>query len=436
MSAATSGTITQSSIRRVLIAGFSLVILFLVAAGSVGLRNLAAIRANAAELLHEQAVTMDLLNEVRRQQRAINAVYQKFDRRPDSIDREEVLEQLEASDHVIERIAVGSAGQPDQQLWTTLVHSSTRFSEEAKRLLEMKSGPYEPSEKLFEYHQSVLNQVGKLVELGAEKSEQVRARLDSTSSRLTRETGLLLGGGLLLAMLGAFYTMRVTTSFARRMEWQASELGRVSWQMLANQESVARRFSHELHDELGQSLTAVKANLAALDMDRNGRDAKVDDCRKLLDEALSNVREMSQLLRPTILDDFGLSPSLRWLCDGFTQRTRIAVDFHSKVHDRLTDEIETHLFRLAQEALTNVARHSGATKVTLRLDRDGDHVRLRVADNGNGLPEPEPQGRRGMGLVGMRARARSAGGELHISSQPGHGVTIEAIFPFRERKEA
>lgn len=436
MSVATAGTITQSSIRRVLIAGFGLVILFLVAAGSVGLRNLAAIRANAAELLREQALTMDLLNEVRRQQRAINAVYQKFDKRPDSIDREEVLEQLEASDHVIEHIAVGSAGQPDQQLWTTLVKSSTLFSDETKRLLEMKSGPYEPSEKLFEYHQSVLNQVGKLVELGTEKSAQVRARLDETSNRLTRETGLLLGGGLFLAMLGAFYTMRVTTSLARRMEWQASELSRVSWQMLANQESVARRFSHELHDELGQSLTAVKANLAALDMDRNGRDAKVDDCRKLLDDALSNVREMSQLLRPTILDDFGLSASLKWLCDGFTQRTHITVDFRSGVQGRLADEIETHLFRLAQEALTNVARHSQASKVTVDLERDGDRVRLRVADNGQGLPEPEPGGRRGMGLVGMRARARSVGGELDISSQPGAGVTITAVFPYSERQEA
>jgi signal transduction histidine kinase len=436
MSVATVGTITQSSIRRVLITGFGLVILFLVAAGSVGLRNLTAIRTNAAELLREQALTMDLLNEVRRQQRAINAVYQKFDKRPDSIDREEVLEQLEASDHVIERIATASAGQPEQQLWTSLVNSSTLFSDEAKRLLESKSGPYEPSEQLFEHHQSVLNQVGKLIELGTEKSTQIRARLDVTSSRLTRETGLLLGGGLFLAMLGAFYTMRVTTSLARRMEWQASELSRVSWQMLANQESVARRFSHELHDELGQSLTAVKANLAALDMDRNGRDSKVDDCRRLLDDALSNVREMSQLLRPTILDDFGLSASLKWLCDGFTQRTHIAVDFHSEIQGRLADEIETHLFRLAQEALTNVARHSEASMVTLRLDRDGDRVRLRVSDNGRGLPVPEPEGRRGMGLVGMRARARSAGGELDISSQPGTGVAIAAVFPYRERKEA
>jgi signal transduction histidine kinase len=206
--------------------------------------------------------------------------------------------------------------------------------------------------------------------------------------------------------------------------------------MLSNQESVARRFSHELHDELGQSLTAVKANLAALEMERNGRDAKVEDCRRLLDDAISNVREMSQLLRPTILDDFGLSAGVKWLCEGFTQRTRIAVDFQSSLKGRLADETETHIFRIAQEALTNVARHSGATEVKLNLHRDGDNVHLEITDNGRGLPAGEPQGRQGMGLVGMRARARSAGGEVGVTSQPNAGVAIVAVFPYRERSDA
>jgi len=430
-----SNTITPSSIRHVLLAGFGVVILFLVVAGFVGLRNLAAIQSNAEALLKEQALQQDLLNEVRRQQRAINVVFQKFDRRPDTIDREDVLEQLDASDHVIERIATASAGQPEQDVWKALVKSSNQFSEEAKKLLESKSGPYEPSDELFEHHQSVLNLVNRLVEIETAKTDRVRARLDETAERLTKQTGLLLGGALLLALFGAVYTMRVTTSLAGRLELQAGELSRVSWQMLANQETVARRFSHELHDELGQSLTAVKANLAAMNMEGNGRNAKVEDCRRLLDDAISNVREMSQLLRPTILDDFGLSAGLKWLCEGFTQRTRIEVEFHSDVQGRLVDEIETHLFRIGQEALTNVARHSGATKVTMRLTRAGDRVRLRIEDNGKGLPVDAALRRPGMGLVGMRARARSAGGELTIQSHPGSGVNIEAEFPYAESTE-
>ena len=430
-----SSTITASSIRHVLLAGFGVVILFLVVAGFVGLRNLAAIQSNAEDLLREQALQQDLLNEVRRQQRTINVVFQKFDRRPDTIDREEVLEQLEASDHVIERIATTSAEQPEQDLWKALVRSSNQFSTESRKLLESKSGPYEPSDELFEHHQSVLNLVNRLVEIETAKTARVRARLDETSDRLTQQTGLLLGGALLLALFGAIYTMRVTTSLAGKLEQQAGELSRVSWQMLANQETVARRFSHELHDELGQSLTAVKANLAAMNMEGNGRSAKVEDCRRLLDDAISNVREMSQLLRPTILDDFGLSAGLKWLCEGFTQRTRIEVDFQADVDGRLVDEIETHLFRIGQEALTNVARHSEATSVTMRLTHSGDRVVLRIKDNGRGLPAGAPVRRTGMGLVGMRARARSAGGEVTIQSQPGAGVSIEAEFPYAERTE-
>jgi signal transduction histidine kinase len=110
----------------------------------------------------------------------------------------------------------------------------------------------------------------------------------------------------------------MASNLVRGMEWQTAELGRVSFHMLEDQEAAARRFSHELHDELGQSLTAVKANLAAIE----GNSARVADCIHLVDEAIGNVREMSQLLRPTILDDFGLAAGLRWLCEGSTSPAR------------------------------------------------------------------------------------------------------------------
>jgi len=137
---------------------------------------------------------------------------------------------------------------------------------------------------------------------------------------------------------------------------------------------------------------------------------------------------MSQLLRPTILDDFGLEAGLRWLCEGFAARTGIDVAFRGGYTGRLPDETETHLFRIAQEALTNVARHSGAQHVEMRLESNGSDVRLSIRDDGRGLPESSDSPR-GLGMIGMHARARSTGGEVSVRSRPGEGVLIEVSAP-------
>jgi signal transduction histidine kinase len=229
----------------------------------------------------------------------------------------------------------------------------------------------------------------------------------------------------LIALVCAIITVRIAARVFRQMEEQTSELSRVSFRLLETQESTARRFAHELHDELGGSLTAIKSNLLTIAAMLDGN-ARIDDCIKLVDQSISNVRELSQLLRPTILDDFGLDAGLRWLAERFAQRTGVEVDYQSGFTGRLPDETETHLFRIVQEALTNVARHSGATRVSIHLRADGSSIRLTLSDNGRGL---ETSANGGMGLNGMRARARSAGGQLDLKSEPGKGVTIEVYAP-------
>jgi signal transduction histidine kinase len=237
---------------------------------------------------------------------------------------------------------------------------------------------------------------------------------------------------VLLALLFAVVTVRMVGRLTREMEWQAAELGRVSWHMLEDQEATARRFSHELHDELGQSLTAVKTNLTALEAGGQADHARVADCLHLVEEAIGNVRQMSQLLRPTILDDFGLEAGLRWLVEGFAARTGIEATLESSCSGRLPDETETHLFRIAQEALTNVARHSGAKRVEVKLESSGDEIRLEIRDDGRGLADAPiaEAGRPGpLGMIGMRARARSAGGDVTVRSRSGEGVVIEVRVP-------
>jgi signal transduction histidine kinase len=207
------------------------------------------------------------------------------------------------------------------------------------------------------------------------------------------------------------------------MEWQARELSRVSWQMLEGQEVAARRFSHEMHDELGQSLTGLKAMLLGTrHEDSAGLRA---ECVQLLDEAIGIVRELSQLLHPVILDDFGLDEALRWLGERFTGRTQIEVKYESNLDCRLSDEIEMHFFRITQEALTNVARHSGATSVHIAVHYQSNILRLVIEDNGQGMP-PARDRRPSVGMIGMRARAERAGGELTVGKSTLGGVRIEA----------
>jgi signal transduction histidine kinase len=433
--------VTGGIIVRVLLGGFGLVILLLLAAGLLGVRNISSIRATATDLLEEQVRTSDLLDAVLREQRTITAIYENIARRPEALDRDQLLGQLVSSDKDLADIVEAASDEPEQGLWKQLFHDASSFSDEARKILASESPVKEPSARLVETNRQVLTLVDKLVDVESRRSKELQQRLEASSGSLMRQSSVLLGGGLVLALLFAFVTVRLTGQLVRQLEWQTGELSRVSWQLLEKQETTARRFSHELHDELGQSLSALKANLTPLASVAGPGKSRVDDSLSLVDEAIRNVRELSQLLRPTILDDFGLAASLRWLCERVQQRTGLDVQFNSNVDGRMADETETHLFRIAQEALTNVARHSGATRVEIHLERQNGKVRLEIRDNGRGVSaapakvssEPQP---RGLGIVGMRARARSAGGELKIGSAPGEGTVIEASFPYREREEA
>jgi len=276
---------------------------------------------------------------------------------------------------------------------------------------------------LFRFHGAFASVVSRLLEAEYGKLNAAQLEIDRRTTRLSGVSLIFAAAALLLALIFAIVTVRMVAQLVRRLEEQTAELGRVSWHMLEAQEATARRFSHELHDELGQSLTAVRTNLTALQT--NGTEpGRISDCVRLVDESIGNVRQMSQLLRPIILDDFGLEAGLRWLADGFQTRTGIEVTVHSTYSGRLADEAETHLFRIAQEALTNIARHSGARHVEIRLDSQPGTICLSIADDGRGLIAGQP-GAGGMGMIGMRARARSAGGDLAVQSDEGKGVVIE-----------
>lgn len=418
---------------RVLVIGFAGVIALLAAAAFIGVSNAHSVAASAAGLVSDQLVIARLLDEVEREQEVLNAAFYRMSRFPDMVDREHVMMDLDQTDREIERLVAQAHGPSSEAAWNSLEHAVRDFSQEARALLLLRKVPVYSSRDLFSLHEQVTAVVARLVDMSYARALETQKRVDHQSALLAEESAILLGGCLLVALICAVITVRFAARVFSQMELQTGELSRVSFRMLETQESTARRFAHELHDEMGGALTAIKSNLTAIAarLGPNPSDrARLEDCLKLVEQSVSNVRELSQLLRPTILDDFGLDAGLRWLAGRFHERTGIEVDYRSEFDGRLLDETETHLFRIVQEALTNVARHSRATHVSIHLRAEHDTIRLTLADNGTGM-KPAKRGteRNGMGLTGMRARAHSAGGEVTFMSRPGAGVTIEVRVP-------
>jgi PAS domain S-box-containing protein len=211
-----------------------------------------------------------------------------------------------------------------------------------------------------------------------------------------------------------------------------------SRQLIEAQEEERRRIARELHDQIGQVLTAVKMNLHTVQRVCNGTESGtyIRDNIEAVDEALRLVRDLSVDLRPPLLDDLGLVTALHWYVDRYAKRTGIDADVIIKLQDqneRFSRELETACFRIAQEALTNIVRHARAKRVSVRLRKEDSVLVLSVKDNGVGF-DPQALRRRvpgavTLGLLGMQERAHAAGGVLEINSKTSKGTEIRLKLP-------
>jgi PAS domain S-box-containing protein len=221
-------------------------------------------------------------------------------------------------------------------------------------------------------------------------------------------------------------------------KWAQDALQIFSRQLIDAQEDERRRIARELHDQIGQILTAVKMNLHTVHDFCSGPEASacVKDNIEAVDEALRLVRDLSVDLRPPILDDLGLATALRWYVDRYTKRTGLGVEVEVDLPDeneRFSRDLETACFRIAQEALTNVVRHANARQILVRLIKDEDRLLLSVKDDGVGfdlesLRKGAPRAAT-LGLVSMQERAHAAGGMIYIDSSPWNGTEIRFSLP-------
>jgi len=199
------------------------------------------------------------------------------------------------------------------------------------------------------------------------------------------------------------------------------------------EESEKRRLARELHDLVGQKLTTLSINLDFLlerlsDESKKSIGSRLQDSKVLVKKIMKLIRNVMSNLRPQILDDYGLIAAIYWYTEQFTKRTKIPVVLKEhELKTRLLPDIETNLYRITQEALTNTAKYAHASNVTVTVKEENGTVNLSVADDGIGFnPESVHQltEKKGLGLIGMRERAESIGGKLYVRSAPGKGTNI------------
>ena len=223
------------------------------------------------------------------------------------------------------------------------------------------------------------------------------------------------------------------------MQADSRQLQTLSKRVLEAQEAERRHVARELHDELGQILTAIKINLQARNRLTGQSPVEIDSANiAMVEQAIDQVRRLALALRPSMLDDLGLMAALRWAGEQTLGRAGVTVQWQGDITDqRLTPEVETACYRIAQEAFTNIARHAQAKSVTITLRSEGTTLLLMVQDDGHGFDLAEKRARAlsggSVGVLGMQERATLSGGQLEIESVPGQGTIIRARFPWRAR---
>jgi signal transduction histidine kinase len=272
--------------------------------------------------------------------------------------------------------------------------------------------------------------------------QRARLRLEvSQAEYLTwqrRLTVIVLIMSMLVAALSTTWILRLEKKAELGQQRAADaerELRRLSQQLVKAQEDERRSLSRELHDQVGQQITALRVEIANLGRiapgEKDTYTAHLREAKGLAEQTMKTVRDLAMGLRPSILDDFGLGPAIEWQAREFSRRTGVPADVHIEGSlNGLTESDRTSLFRIVQEALTNITKHASASEIRITLTAGEQGVMLKVEDNGKGMDPQNARGR-GLGLVGIEERAREMGAAFSLLSQPGQGTAIQVSIPRR-----
>jgi len=292
-------------------------------------------------------------------------------------------------------------------------------------------------------HAELVTLVSQLVIHNTRMDEASAARGRDVYDQVGRQIYFLAAVLVAGVVVGGAVLLRNTRRTFETVQALAAERRALSWRMLTMQETLQTEFARELHDEFGQILTAVGMMLGRVRRKATASEeaamtplvAELEEAQQITQRTLDRVRKKSRLLHPVILDDFGLQQAVAWYTDEFARQHGIDTRFEPDGElAGLPTDVATHLYRIVQESLTNVARHAEASQVLVRLVRDADGVELTVADDGKGPPPLTPargpnEGPGGIGITSMRERAALMGGRFEAGRGPRGGLHVVVWVP-------
>lgn len=283
-----------------------------------------------------------------------------------------------------------------------------------------------------------LDMVDTIDAMNARQMAASDAKLNESFNRLRLGLILMLLATILVSVVLAVFTARRTLRLERELDERYQEgartrreLQELSARLLSAQEEERRTISRELHDEVGQSLSALlmEAGNAAAHVPPGSAEVRkhVDSIKKLAEASVNVIRNMTLLLRPSMLDDFGLVPALEWQAREVSKRTGLRVNVRADDGaGELPDDLKTCIYRVVQEALHNCARHAQAKSVRVVVEQEARRILLTVEDDGSGFDAHRV---RGLGLVGMEERVHHLGGNFSVRSTPGAGTKVAVELP-------
>jgi PAS domain S-box-containing protein len=311
------------------------------------------------------------------------------------------------------RIQFGYEGKPEElgiTFWTSLIHP-----EDAARIDASLSGAVTGGKKFW--------------------ADEYRFRRTDGSYASVLDRGYIVhdASGKAVRMIGAMMDITDRKQTEQRLRDSREQARALTGHLERIREDERTRIAREIHDELGQALTGLKMDLSWFASRLPNQPALTEKSAamlKLIDSTVHAVRRLSTELRPAILDNLGLIPAIEWLAQEFQKRTGVVCEFDADNEELTLDEQRTTaLFRVCQEALTNVTRYAQASAVKIELTTVGEEMVLRIHDNGRGITDAEARGTKSFGLLGMRERARLLGGTLEIHGEKGAGTTLTMRIP-------